>query len=196
MPYRVNPPIGGQAVHPRILAGFAAAEEAGRDAVFVEGYILYQNRQNLPAYGPWVALAAMAAATSRIRLGTVVTPRVRRRPWKLSRETVTLDHLSGGRLTLSVGIADPLGCTYAAVGEETDVRVRADAADAGAGRADGDVDRQAVLLPRTPYPGERDNLPAPPVRQPWIPPGDPTTMRAVIGEGLHGFERPLQTWRR
>jgi probable F420-dependent oxidoreductase len=128
--YCLNLPIGGQAAHPRILADFAAAaEEAGWDAVFVEDYIVYQNRQDLPAYDPWVALAAMAASTSRIRLGTMVTPAARRRPWKLARETVTLDHLSGGRLTLGVGVGDPLDFTYAAFGEETDVRVRAGIVD-------------------------------------------------------------------
>jgi len=95
-----KPSDGGQAAHPRTLADFVAAaeeEEAGWDAVFVEDYIVYQNRQDLPAYDPWVALAAMAVAASRIRLGTMVTPVARRRPWKLARETVTLDHyLVGG----------------------------------------------------------------------------------------------------
>jgi probable F420-dependent oxidoreductase len=130
MRYCLNLPIGGPSAHPRILAGFAAAaEEAGWDAVFVEDYIVYQNRQELPAYDAWVALAAMAVATSRIRLGTMVTPIARRRPWKLARETVTLDHLSGGRLILGVGVGDPLDFTYAAFGEETDVRVRAGIVD-------------------------------------------------------------------
>jgi alkanesulfonate monooxygenase SsuD/methylene tetrahydromethanopterin reductase-like flavin-dependent oxidoreductase (luciferase family) len=128
--YCLNLPIGGQAAHPRTLAGFAAvAEDAGWDAVFVEDYIVYQNRQDLPAYDPWVALAAMAVATSRIRLGTMVTPLARRRPWKLARETVTLDHLSDGRLTLCIGVGDPEDFTYAAFGEETDVRVRAGLVD-------------------------------------------------------------------
>ena len=126
MRYCLNLPIGGEAAYPRTLADFAAtAENAGWDAVFVEDYIVYQNRQDLPAYDPWVALAAMAAATSRIRLGTMVTPLARRRPWKLARETVTLDHLSNGRLTLCVGVGDPLDFTYAAFAEETDVRARA-----------------------------------------------------------------------
>lgn len=126
MRYCLNLPIGGHAAHPRTLAEFArAAEDAGWDAVFVEDYIVYQNRQDLPAYDPWVALAAMAVATSRIRLGTMVTPVARRRPWKLARETVTLDHLSGGRLILCVGVGDPEDVTYAAFGEETDARVRA-----------------------------------------------------------------------
>lgn len=84
--YCLNLPIGGEAAHPRILACFAAAaEEAGWDAVFVEDYLGYQNRQDLPGYDPWVALAAMTTATSRIRLGPVVTPVARRRPgsWRV-----------------------------------------------------------------------------------------------------------------
>ena len=126
MRYCLNLPIGGRAAHPRTMAEFAvAAEDAGWDAVFTEDYIVYQNRQDLPAYDPWVVLAGMAAATSRIRLGTMVTPLARRRPWKVVRETVTLDHLSGGRLTLCVGAGDPRDSTYAAFGEEADVRVRA-----------------------------------------------------------------------
>jgi alkanesulfonate monooxygenase SsuD/methylene tetrahydromethanopterin reductase-like flavin-dependent oxidoreductase (luciferase family) len=124
--YCLNLPIGGEAAGPRTLAGFAAAaEEAGWDAVFVEDYIVYQNHQDWPAYDPWVALAAMATATSRIRLGTMVTPLARRRPWKLARETVTLDHLSGGRLTLCAGSGDPADVTYAAFGEETRTSSRA-----------------------------------------------------------------------
>lgn len=130
MRYCLNLPIGGQAADPRTLAGFAAAaEQAGWDAVFVEDYIVYQNRQDLPTYDPWVALAAMAVATSRVRLGTMVTPLARRRPWKLARETVTLDHLSQGRLTLCAGSGDPTDFTYAAFGEETQPRARASMLD-------------------------------------------------------------------
>jgi alkanesulfonate monooxygenase SsuD/methylene tetrahydromethanopterin reductase-like flavin-dependent oxidoreductase (luciferase family) len=55
----------------------------------VEDYIVYQNREDVPTYDPWVALAAMALATSRVRLGTMVTVPARRRPWKLAREAVT-----------------------------------------------------------------------------------------------------------
>jgi hypothetical protein len=52
--YCLNLPIGGEAAHPRALARLAVvAEDAGWDAVFVEDYILYQNRQDLPADDPW-----------------------------------------------------------------------------------------------------------------------------------------------
>jgi alkanesulfonate monooxygenase SsuD/methylene tetrahydromethanopterin reductase-like flavin-dependent oxidoreductase (luciferase family) len=56
------------------------------------------------AADPWVALAAMAVKTGRVKLGPIVTPIARRRPWKLAREAVTLDHLSNGRLILGVGL--------------------------------------------------------------------------------------------
>jgi len=82
------------------------AEESGWDGVFLEDYIVWQGHQDVPMYDPWIALAAVALRTERIRLGTTVTPLSRRRPWKLARETVTLDHLSKGRLILGVGLGD------------------------------------------------------------------------------------------
>jgi len=51
-----------------------------------------------------VALAAMAVCTQRVRLGPIVTLVAHRCPWKLGRETVSLDHLSCGRVTLGVGL--------------------------------------------------------------------------------------------
>lgn len=46
-----------------------------------------------PIADPWVLLTAIAPATSRLRLGTMVTPVARRRRTKLARETTTLDHV-------------------------------------------------------------------------------------------------------
>jgi alkanesulfonate monooxygenase SsuD/methylene tetrahydromethanopterin reductase-like flavin-dependent oxidoreductase (luciferase family) len=130
MRYALNLPIGGPAAEPRRLGELAAvAEAAGWDAVFVEDYIVYQNRQDLPTFDPWVALAAMALATSGIRLGTMVTSPSRRRPWKLAREAVTLDHLSGGRLILGVGLGDPADITFPMFGEETGLAARATMTD-------------------------------------------------------------------
>ncbi len=57
---------------------------------------------------PWISLAAIALMTERIRIGPMVTPLFRRRPWKLARESVSLDHLSRGRLTLGVGLGSDL----------------------------------------------------------------------------------------
>src|SRR5260370_4376676 len=111
MQYCLNLPNGGDCGDARTLAEFAAlAEDAGWDGVLLEDYIVYQNRQDIPTYDPWVALAAMALRTEQIRLGTEATPLARRRPWKLPRETVTLDHLSGGPVIRGAALvlaADP-----------------------------------------------------------------------------------------
>lgn len=71
------------AIHPpAALAEFAAlAESSGWDAIFLEDYIVYQGQVGTPTFDPWVSLAAMAVATKDIRLGTLVTPLPRRRPW-------------------------------------------------------------------------------------------------------------------
>jgi hypothetical protein len=82
------------------------AEESGWDGIFLEDYIVWQSHPEVPTYDPWVTLAAMAMRTKRIRLGTLVTPVARRRPWKLAQELVTLDHLSNGRMILGVGLGD------------------------------------------------------------------------------------------
>jgi hypothetical protein len=115
---------------PRGLAELARmAEDAGWDAVFLEDYLVYQGDASLPTYDPWISLAAMASATSSIRLGTTVTPVPRRRPWKLAAEAVALDHLSGGRLILGVGIGDPSDPFLGRVGEPRDPKVLAEKLD-------------------------------------------------------------------
>ncbi len=100
------------------------AEEAGWDGIFLEDYIVHHHAHDVPTYDPWVALAAMALHTEHIRLGTTVTPLPRRRPWKLARETVTLDRLSNGRLILGVGLGDLNDAGFGRVGEATEDRQR------------------------------------------------------------------------
>lgn len=106
------------------------AEAVGWDAFFVWDSVLFDDFWR-PVVDPWVALAAIAATTQRIRLGPLVTPVARRRPWKLARETLSLDRLSGGRLILGVGLGSPEQWEYAAFGEETDSRIRAEKLDEG-----------------------------------------------------------------
>jgi alkanesulfonate monooxygenase SsuD/methylene tetrahydromethanopterin reductase-like flavin-dependent oxidoreductase (luciferase family) len=103
----------------------AEAEAAGWDGFFVWDHMVFDRRLRLPVADPWVLLAAVALATERLRLGPMVTPLARRRPWKVARETVTLDHLSGGRLILGVGLGTPAADEYGAFGEPTSARERA-----------------------------------------------------------------------
>lgn len=98
------------------------AEEAGWDGFFVWE----------PVWGvdAWVSLTAAAMVTERIKLGTMLTPLSRMRPWKLASETATLDRLSGGRVILAVGLG-AIDSGFAAFGEETDRKVRAELLDEG-----------------------------------------------------------------
>jgi alkanesulfonate monooxygenase SsuD/methylene tetrahydromethanopterin reductase-like flavin-dependent oxidoreductase (luciferase family) len=116
-------PMGAWA-DPRTLAELAAlAERAGWDGVFLEDYVFAPA--GIEAYDPWIALAAIAVATRRVRIGTMITPLPRRRPWKVAAEAMTLDHLSGGRIVLGVGSGDPESPDNARLGEPADPRARA-----------------------------------------------------------------------
>jgi alkanesulfonate monooxygenase SsuD/methylene tetrahydromethanopterin reductase-like flavin-dependent oxidoreductase (luciferase family) len=126
MYYGLNLPNGG--TDPRTLGEFASlAEKAGWDGIFLEDYIVWQGHQDIPTYDPWVMLAAMALRTEHVRLGTMITPLARRRPWKVARETVTLDQLSNGRLILGIGLGDNISddVSFTHFGETTDPRRRA-----------------------------------------------------------------------
>jgi hypothetical protein len=97
-------------------------EAAGWDAFFVWEAVW--------ATDPWVTMGAIAAVTERIRLGAMITPVSRRRPWKLASETATVDRLSGGRLIFAVGLG-ALDTGFTKFGEETDRRTRAELLDEG-----------------------------------------------------------------
>ena len=89
---------------PGVLVELAVQAEAGGwDGLFLWDHIVYRPPVRAVAH-PWVALSAIAVRTSRLRIGPLVTPLSRRRVQKVARETVTLDRLSGGRLTLGVGL--------------------------------------------------------------------------------------------
>jgi alkanesulfonate monooxygenase SsuD/methylene tetrahydromethanopterin reductase-like flavin-dependent oxidoreductase (luciferase family) len=119
-------PLFDELADPARVAGLAAeAEEAGWDGIFVWDHIRF-HEPVVAVADTQVTLAAIAAATERIRLGPMVTPLARRRPVKVARETATLDRLSGGRLTLGVGLgSDQFGAEWSTTGEELDDRTRA-----------------------------------------------------------------------
>jgi hypothetical protein len=121
--------VGGD---PHALADLAAqAEAAGWDGFFLWDHILGDPAWRTPMLDPWIALAAVASATSRLRLGALVTAVPRRRPWQLARETATLDLLSGGRLVVGVGLGNPPGAEFEHFGEDGDARRRARRLDEG-----------------------------------------------------------------
>lgn len=110
----------------------AEAEAAGWDGVFLADCISIDTPNYPPAdwYDPWILLALMAARTERVILGPMVAAISRRRPWKLARETMTLDHISRGRMVLPVGMgASPDDAGFSKVGEEMSLKGRAQLID-------------------------------------------------------------------
>jgi alkanesulfonate monooxygenase SsuD/methylene tetrahydromethanopterin reductase-like flavin-dependent oxidoreductase (luciferase family) len=121
-------PCAGPWSDPASLADLARrAEAAGWNAVLLEDYV-FDGRAD-KGFDPWICLAAMALSTSRVCLGTLLTPLSRRRPWQVARQAVTLDHLSAGRMILGAGLGDLGDQGFAAVGEVTDAAVRAERLD-------------------------------------------------------------------
>lgn len=160
------------------------AEQAGWEAFFMWD----------PVWGidPWVGLAAAAMRTERIRLGTMITPISRCRPWQLASQTATLDHLSNGRVILSVGLG-AIDTGFAEFGEQTDRKLRAELMDEG-------LDILTGLWRGQPfsYSGKHYTIrptsfhvPPPPVQQPRIPiwmvgawPSENSMGRAIRYDGL------------
>jgi Luciferase-like monooxygenase len=118
---------GGEANE--IVTMVREAEEVGWDGVFYWDGIYIESAG--PMFDPWAMLAAIAMQTSHVRIGAMLTPVSRRRPWKLARETMTVDQLSGGRLVLPVGLGALDDGGFGKVGEPTDRKTRAELLDEG-----------------------------------------------------------------
>ncbi|MEU1688250.1 LLM class flavin-dependent oxidoreductase [Micromonospora sp. NPDC005707] len=145
------------------------AERAGWDGVFLEDYLIHHAGDDPPTWDPWLVLAAMAGRTDRVRLGTTVTALPRRRPAKLAREVLTLDHLSGGRAGVAVGVGDPADRGLAAFGEPTDVKTRAAMLDEGLDLLVGLLGGERVTHRGTHYRAEAVALRPAPVQSPRVP---------------------------
>ena len=127
MQYAIYTPNFGPYTSPAALADMAReAETAGWDGFFLWDHVAGWPQ---PTFDPWITLTAIALATTQLRFGCI-TPLPRRRPWKLARETASLDLLSGGRLTLIVGTG--IGAAeWDDLGEETDLKKRGAMLDEG-----------------------------------------------------------------
>ena len=152
---------------PRTVADLAReAEESGWDGVFYWDGIWVGEMET---YDPWVVMAAMAMSTERVRLGAILTPPARRRPWKLARETATLDHLSGGRLVLPVGLGAVDDGGFGKVGEPTDRKTRAELLDESLEILTGLWSGEPFSYEGEHYRLEEMTFRPPPVQRPRIP---------------------------
>ena len=185
-------PLFGDLAEPAAAVELAvAAEERGWDGVFVWDHVLYREPVERIA-DPWIAMAAMAAATARVKVGPMVTPLARRRPQVLARQAATLDRLSNGRLIFGAGLGGDPGGELSKFGEELDPKARATLLDERLELLDvwwrGEEAMGARLLPT-------------PVQQPRIPiwlasrhPFKQPVRRAARWDGWFpiGFEEPTE----
>jgi alkanesulfonate monooxygenase SsuD/methylene tetrahydromethanopterin reductase-like flavin-dependent oxidoreductase (luciferase family) len=118
--------ITGGPVHGQVAAA-QAAEQAGWDGVFTWDGIHVGDE--IEVHDPWALLAAFAMVTDRVRLGAIIHPLPRRKPWEVARQSVTVDRLSDGRLVLPVGLGALDDAGFGRVGEVTDRRTRAERLD-------------------------------------------------------------------
>jgi hypothetical protein len=148
------------------------AEEAGWDALFISDAMAIETK-DFPAFDffdPWVGLAVMATRSERIRIGTMITPMPRRRPWKLARETLSIDHLSNGRLILGVGLgAAEHDGGFFKVGEPMDIKVRAQRLDEGLAILTGLWSGKPFSFSGEHYQVQEMTMLPPPVQSPRIP---------------------------
>ena len=176
---------------PRALADLAQdAERAGWDGFFIWDAIFFDPTFH-PMADPWVALAAVAMSTQRLRIGTLVTPIARRRPWKLARETVSVDRLSNGRLTLGVGLGDPAQWDFGFFDEVTDPKTRARRLDEGLDILTGLWTAQPFSYQGEQYSVKEVTFRPTPVQSPRIPiwvggwwPNKPPLRRAARWDGV------------
>ncbi len=180
----------------RVLSDLAGlAEEAGWDGVFLWDTLHYQAEEQ-PVCDSWMALAAIATRTERIKIGTLVAAPTRRRPWKLARETVTLDHLSRGRFILGVGIGDGDDRGFTAFGEESDAKQRAKLLDESLAILQGLWSGQPFSYSGEHYQVKEITFLPPPVQKPRIPiwmagiwPRTGPMSRAARLDGINAFTK-------
>jgi alkanesulfonate monooxygenase SsuD/methylene tetrahydromethanopterin reductase-like flavin-dependent oxidoreductase (luciferase family) len=167
MHFGIHIPPFGPLSDARTLADLAGeAEQAGWDGFFLWDDVTFDPP--IPVGDPWIALTAIALRTQRIRLGPLVTPLPRRRPWKVAREAISLDHLSRGRLILGVGTGGSLE-EFADMGEEKDPKVRAAMLEEGLQIITGLWTGETFHFEGTYYHVQAAQFLPPPVQSPRIP---------------------------
>jgi alkanesulfonate monooxygenase SsuD/methylene tetrahydromethanopterin reductase-like flavin-dependent oxidoreductase (luciferase family) len=205
MKFGMNVPPFADFADPLALAELAKqAEDAGWDGFFIWDHVMFDPTFH-PITDPWVGLTAVALHTSRIRLGTMITPLARRRPWIVARQAVSLDLVSKGRFILGVGLGDPSQWDYGFFGEETDARTRAEKLDESLDIINGLWSGEPFSYQGKHYQMEKVHFLPRPIQQPRIPiwvggwwPNKPPMRRAARWDGAIPIGQkgvPAEEWR-
>lgn len=145
------------------------AEASGWDGFFLWDHIVVDRDAPPLIAEPWTVLAAVAMVTSRVRIGTMVTPVARRRPWVLARQVTTVDHLSGGRAVLGVGLGVPPDAEYATFGESAEPRQHGLLLDEGLAVMDALWSGEQVRWSGPHFEVEPVQFLPPPIQRPRVP---------------------------
>jgi alkanesulfonate monooxygenase SsuD/methylene tetrahydromethanopterin reductase-like flavin-dependent oxidoreductase (luciferase family) len=207
MRFSINIPNFGDFADAETVARVAsAAEAAGWDALFVWDHVVHYKRSRRSVGDPWMLLTAAALATTRIKLGPMVTPVPRRRPQQLARQVSTLDNLSGGRVIFGAGVGGPIEDEYGSFGEPTDPRLLAERLDEGLQLLDRYWSGESVTHDGRHYRVQDVTLLPRPVQRPRVPiwiggfwPHRPPMRRAARWDGAiplfmsakHGYPPPV-----
>ncbi len=168
MKYAVDIPNFGVWSDPGEVAEFARRiEDVGWDGLSIWDHIIVWDGAEVA--DPWISLAAAATVTERITLMPMVTPIPRRHPWKLARETVSMDLLSQGRFILGVGLGWPTDPEFTRFHEEEDLRTRADMLDEGLAVLTGLWSGEAFSFEGNHYQVEPVTFLPTPIQKPRIP---------------------------
>jgi len=205
--FSINIPNFGDYADAKVVARVASeAEAAGWDGLFVWDHVVHHKDHRKSFGDPWMLLTAVALATERIKLGTLVTPVARRRPQQLARQVATLDNLSDGRVILGTGLGGPIDDEYGAFGEPTDPKLLAERLDEGLQLLDRYWSGEPVTHEGRHYRVDEVALLPTPVQRPRVPvwiggfwPHRPPMRRAARWDGAvplflsakHGHIPPL-----
>jgi alkanesulfonate monooxygenase SsuD/methylene tetrahydromethanopterin reductase-like flavin-dependent oxidoreductase (luciferase family) len=168
--FSINIPNFGDFAGAEAVAKVAsAAEAAGWDALFVWDHVVHAKRLRRSFGDPWMLLTAAALATTRIKLGPLVTPVPRRRPEQVARQVSTLDNMSDGRVIFGAGLGGPIDDEYGSFGEPTDPKLLAGRLDEGLDLLERYWSGEPVTHHGRHYDVEDVALLPPPVQRPRVP---------------------------
>jgi alkanesulfonate monooxygenase SsuD/methylene tetrahydromethanopterin reductase-like flavin-dependent oxidoreductase (luciferase family) len=157
----------GEYSDPRVAVDLArVAEAAGWEAFFVWDHLGFVR--GVPSGDPWVILSAVAASTTRLKLGFAVTPLARRRPQVVANALTSLDLLSDGRVVFGAGLGG-VPEEFTAFGEPGDAKKRATMLDEGLTILDGLLSGETVTHRGQHYAVEGVSLVPRPLQRPRIP---------------------------